>query len=184
MKLTKELIEDCVITHTVEMNDFPAQEKHRKDCGCNDCREPQDKTYPCFCCGLDYFETGVVEIDERYCCKSCLWEYMKKTHGVQQDSEPLRGHPAFLSILDEIRALHLKKAADYGTHEDCLANMRSDDFGVEAWRYAVLQCKNKMKRLQAYCQNGKLANEGVEDSMLDLAAYAIIALVLKREASK
>lgn len=93
----------------------------------------------------------------------------------------VNGHPSFLAILDEIKALHCRKAADYGSGNDPLANMRSDDFGVPAYVNAILQCKNKLKRLQAFCVNGKLANEGVEDSFLDLAAYAIIGLVLYRE---
>lgn len=108
--------------------------------------------------------------------------FREKPSGETSGETAAAGHPAFLAILDEIRALHCRKALDYGTATDLFSNMRTDDFGVEAWRYAVLQCKNKMKRLQAYCQNGRLANEGVEDSFLDLAAYAIIGLALYREA--
>jgi hypothetical protein len=38
-----------------------------------------------------------------------------------------------------------------------------------------------MHRIQSFLQNGSLANESVEDSLKDLAAYALIALVLFRE---
>lgn len=37
---------------------------------------------------------------------------------------------------------------------------------------------DKVRRLQSWVQNGKLENEGAEDSMRDIAVYSIIALVL------
>ena len=92
------------------------------------------------------------------------------------------GHPEFLKVLDEIRAMHLRKGQDYGTKRDTFANVRSaEEFGLEAWKGAILRANDKMARLKAFCVNGKLANESVEDSLLDLANYAMIALVLFRE---
>jgi hypothetical protein len=38
-----------------------------------------------------------------------------------------------------------------------------------------------MRRLQAYAINGTLANEGVEDALMDLLVYAGIGLALWRE---
>lgn len=92
------------------------------------------------------------------------------------------GHPEYLKLLDEMRALHVKKAADYGRGEDPLANCRaSADFGVPAWVGVVMRANDKMHRIKSFLQNGKLENESVEDSLKDLAAYALIALVLFRE---
>lgn len=92
------------------------------------------------------------------------------------------GDPCFLVILDEIRAMHIKKGADYGTSKDHFANVRaSEEFGIPAWMGAVLRGNDKMARLKAFAQKGKLENESVEDSLIDLANYAIIALVLWRE---
>ena len=45
----------------------------------------------------------------------------------------------------------------------------------------MVRATDKVRRLQTYAVNGRLANEGVEDSLMDLAVYAIIALVLWRE---
>lgn len=92
------------------------------------------------------------------------------------------GDERFLSVLDEMRRLHVKKGADYGTDQDCFANIRaSEAFGVQPWRGALMRANDKMARLQTYCRKGTLANEGVEDSLLDLANYAVIALCLFRE---
>jgi hypothetical protein len=40
---------------------------------------------------------------------------------------------------------------------------------------------DKMIRLKSMAVNGSLQNESVEDSLMDLAAYSILALILYRE---
>lgn len=95
---------------------------------------------------------------------------------------PEVGSQEFLDVLDEIRELHMRNAADYGSDEDPFANIRaSRDVGVEPWRGAWMRAKDKVKRIDRFCVKGTLANEGVEDSLIDLAAYSIIALALFRE---
>jgi hypothetical protein len=92
------------------------------------------------------------------------------------------GHPEYLKLLDEMRVLHCKKAADYGRGEDPFANVRAGaDFGVPAWVGVMIRANDKMHRIKSFIQNGELKNESVEDSLKDLAAYALIALVLLRE---
>ena len=84
--------------------------------------------------------------------------------------------------MEEIMAMHLKKGADYGTNKDNFANVRSaEEFGIPAWQGAVLRANDKMARLKTFCVKGELQNESVEDSLLDLANYAAIALTLYRE---
>ncbi len=88
----------------------------------------------------------------------------------------------FRDCLKEVADLHAKKGADYGTNTDPFANVRaSEEFNIPAWQGAVLRANDKMSRLKTYCVKGTLANEGVEDSLLDLATYALIGLVLFRE---
>lgn len=78
--------------------------------------------------------------------------------------------------------MHDKKQKDYGREGDPFANVRaSADFGVPAWIGCTIRMNDKMKRLQKAARGGTMANESVEDSLLDLAVYAIIALVLRRE---
>lgn len=92
------------------------------------------------------------------------------------------GDPRFRAVLDELWEMHCRKGADYGTDSDQFANVNSaSEFGVEPWRAALLKCNDKMTRLKAYCRRGTLANEGVEDSLLDAANYFAIAAVLFRE---
>jgi hypothetical protein len=92
------------------------------------------------------------------------------------------GNPAFLRVLREMASLHAMKAADYGSGDDPLANVRATEgFGVAPWLGALLRANDKVHRLKEFAKKGTLANEGVEDSLIDLAAYAIISLVLFRE---
>tara|TARA_Y100000310_G_scaffold338983_1_gene430203 strand:+ start:1142 stop:1297 length:156 start_codon:yes stop_codon:yes gene_type:complete len=43
---------------------------------------------------------------------------------------------------------------------------------------------DKMSRLKTFAKKGSLSNESVEDSLRDLAVYAIIALCLYQEESE
>ncbi len=78
--------------------------------------------------------------------------------------------------------MHLRKAADYGTGEDPLANVRaSAQWGIAPWVGALVRAQDKVTRLQAAAKGSTLVNEGIEDSLLDLASYALISLALFRE---
>lgn len=98
---------------------------------------------------------------------------------------PAKGDARYRALLDQMWEVHCKKAADYGNGEqgDFLANLRaSEAFGLPAWLGAMIRLNDKVVRLQAYAKKRTLANEGVEDSLIDLAAYALLTLILHREA--
>lgn len=98
------------------------------------------------------------------------------------DPHPEAGHPAYLALLDEMKELHCRKAADYGRGADPFANVRAGaEFGVPAWVGVMIRANDKVHRIKSFIANGSLKNESVEDSLKDLAAYALIALVLFRE---
>ena len=93
------------------------------------------------------------------------------------------GHPRFLALLDQLRAMHLAKSADYGTADDIFANFHgSTAMGIPPWQGAVLRLTDKVFRIQSFIKNGTLKNEPLMDSFLDLASYALIAAVLFEEA--
>jgi len=84
---------------------------------------------------------------------------------------------SFELILKEVQAMHDKKSRDYGRPGDPYFNIRgSEDFGISSWIGAVMRANDKMKRLQLAAAGGTLANEGVEDSLLDMITYLTIAL--------
>jgi hypothetical protein len=95
-------------------------------------------------------------------------------------------HPsstAFIELLAEMQRLHESKSADYGSEDDPLANVRSgaDFVNIEPWRGCMVRIADKVQRLRTFCRTGRLVHEGVRDTLLDLAAYSLLAIVLHDE---
>lgn len=93
---------------------------------------------------------------------------------------------AFLNVLTEVWQMHLAKTKDYGRDDDALANIRhgAETVNIEPWRACLVRIADKITRLRTFCHNGNLVHEGVEDTFLDLTAYAAIALVLYRQEAR
>lgn len=98
----------------------------------------------------------------------------------------LKRHPSserFHEVLRSLAALHDRKSLDYGRDDDPFANVRaSSEWGVPEWVGAMVRATDKVRRLQTFARRGSLANESAKDAFLDLAVYAVIALVLYEEA--
>ena len=115
-----------------------------------------------------------------------LWETLEKIRRARPEQPALRpGSREFVAVLEELKALHLKKTMDYGVDDDALSNIRSsaDIVNMPAWAGCVIRMSDKMHRLKAFFRRGKTEFDGVEDTLKDLACYAAIALVLYREAT-
>jgi hypothetical protein len=97
-------------------------------------------------------------------------------------------HPtsqAFYSLCDSLKAMHASKSADYGcpSGNDPLANIRNGAafVGIPSWKGAMVRLSDKVTRLATFNATGRLGHEGVEDTLLDLASYALLALLLYQE---
>ncbi len=96
-----------------------------------------------------------------------------------------RGNPEFEGVIEEVLAMHRRKGADYGTKDDFFANVSaSKDWGISPWIGAMMRANDKVVRLQSAARGSTLQNEGIEDSLLDIATYSIIALCLLRREGK
>ena len=77
-----------------------------------------------------------------------------------------------------------RKRADYAEDHDAFGNFRltAAFAGFEApWLSAAFNCSQKLARIQALRANGRAdnpANEALEDTILDLATYACLALAM------
>jgi Nucleotide modification associated domain 1 len=79
--------------------------------------------------------------------------------------------------------VHDTKMHDYGTAGDPYANIRAaQEFGIDPWVGSILRGNDKMARIKSFIDKGELKHESVKDSLIDLANYAIIALILFEEA--
>lgn len=97
-------------------------------------------------------------------------------------------HPtsqSFYDLCDRLKGMHRSKSSDYGcpTGNDPLANIRNGAkfVGIEPWKGAMVRLSDKVTRLATFNVTGSLGHEGVEDTLLDLASYALLALLLYRE---
>ena len=115
--------------------------------------------------------------DEPY-IEHLLEQQRLRGDGITHEQRP--GSLPFLELLEEVRQLHLSKSQDYGSESDPLANIRSgaDFVNIEPWRGCLVRVADKVQRLKTYCRTGRLVHEGVRDTLLDLAAYSLLAIVL------
>lgn len=113
-----------------------------------------------------------------------LLERLKETRTTFSSERP--GSLPFLELLDEVRALHLSKSQDYGSESDPLANIRqgAEFVNIEPWRGCMVRIADKVQRLRTFCQTGRLVHEGVRDTLLDLSAYSLLAIVLFDEGNR
>jgi hypothetical protein len=128
---------------------------------------------------------------------AAAWRRITQESAARYHAERLTGdsllaasdiHPtsqAFLDLLDTIRELHLSKSSDYGcpSGTDPLANIRNGAkfVGIPPFKAAMVRLSDKVTRLATFNATGRLHFEGVEDTLLDLASYSLLALVLYRE---
>lgn len=90
----------------------------------------------------------------------------------------------FVDILGQMLETHDRKQKDYGKDDVPFANVEgSAEWGVPNWVGAMLRATDKVRRLQSFALKGELANESAEDAFIDLANYAIIALIQYRKES-
>ena len=103
--------------------------------------------------------------------------------GVMRASDVHPTSQAYFDLLERMKALHASKSRDYGSEHDPLANIRNGALfvGIEPWKGAMVRLSDKVTRLATFNRTGRLEHEGVEDNLMDLASYALLALLLYRE---
>jgi hypothetical protein len=96
------------------------------------------------------------------------------------------GSPEYLSLLEAMKSLHIRKNAGYAGSDnpDPWANFRmSVGFGVSALDGCLVRMTDKYIRVQNLRKDpaNDQVGESIDDTLMDLAAYALIAICLRRE---
>lgn len=79
------------------------------------------------------------------------------------------------SILNEIKQLHNRKNADYGDSFD----KTLDEFGLVA---SATRMSDKFNRFKSLIKNpAQVSDEKIEDTLIDLASYAIMTIKWMRQ---
>ena len=91
-------------------------------------------------------------------------------------------HPRFAEILEKMKQIHYAKDHDYAG-EIPFANFRlAEKLGVPAWKAVMIRMSDKWSRLCTLATTeAEVKDESFEDTLLDLANYSIICLILKKE---
>ena len=90
----------------------------------------------------------------------------------------------FYELLDSMKAIHDAKRHDYGREEDIFANFRTCEMaGIPAWKGSCIRLGDKFSRLMGFAKKEKLQvkDESIKDTLLDMANYALITLILYEE---
>lgn len=92
----------------------------------------------------------------------------------------------YLELLNEMKELHIKKNAGYAgmDAEDPWANFRlAEGFGVSAFKGTLVRMSDKYIRVKNLVKNPKneQVGESIKDTLIDLAAYSLIAVCLLEE---
>ncbi len=93
------------------------------------------------------------------------------------------GHPGFYKLLDQMAELHSRKNHDYAGTSDPLRNLRAcSRIGMDPFIGVLIRLQDKWSRLESLSTADPLvANESIEDTLLDNAVYSLLAIILRRE---
>jgi len=106
----------------------------------------------------------------------------------KNDETVFDGDPKFLELLEQMKTLHRNKNRGYaGDSEDRWANFRiSEAFGISAFLGTLVRMSDKWVRITNLVKNPKneRVGESIKDTLMDLAAYALIAICIMEEEEK
>lgn len=92
-------------------------------------------------------------------------------------------NPKFQKILDEMAELHSNKNSNYASKEDFLSNFkRVERIGISPLKSCIVRMSDKWERIMNLLGGEKdNVGESVRDTLIDLAVYSIIAILLIEE---
>ena len=93
----------------------------------------------------------------------------------------------FYELLDTMKNTHDAKRHDYANPDDVFANFRTcEQAGIPAWKGCCVRLGDKFSRIMGFAKKEKLKvkDESIKDTLIDMANYALIALILYEEEQK
>lgn len=91
----------------------------------------------------------------------------------------------FAMLTQKMVSLCVDKSHDYAGVTDPLSNLREcERAGIPAWKGIIaMRMADKMSRLLTFCKQEemKVNNESLTDTLLDLANYCLLAILIYQE---
>lgn len=97
------------------------------------------------------------------------------------------GHPDFYKLLEQMAELHSRKNHDYCGTKEPLKNLKASlRIGVKPFVGVALRLQDKWSRLESFLNFGDflVKDENVEDTLIDIAIYSLLAIILLRDEKK
>jgi predicted ATP-grasp superfamily ATP-dependent carboligase len=97
------------------------------------------------------------------------------------------GHKDFYKLLDKMAETHSQKNHDYSEGaKDPLSNFRMcESLGIPAWKGVLVRISDKWSRItQLSTKEAQVKDESIEDTLLDMANYCLLCIILRRELKK
>ena len=98
-------------------------------------------------------------------------------------TEKRYGHPDFYKLLETMAQVHSDKNHDYAGEGDPLRNFKaSERMGIEPWVGVAVRMCDKFTRFENFIKQRELhvKDETIDDTLIDLANYALICILLRR----
>ncbi|MDD3493412.1 MAG: nucleotide modification associated domain-containing protein [Candidatus Thermoplasmatota archaeon] len=94
------------------------------------------------------------------------------------------GHPLFYKLLEQMADLHARKNQNYAEAGDPLSNLKGcARIGLSPLTGVIVRLQDKWSRIEQLVKGQPdLVGESLEDTLIDSAIYALLAIILLREA--
>lgn len=91
------------------------------------------------------------------------------------------GHPGYIALLDELRAIHKTKSGGYGTTADPFGNFTAvaSLSGEPRYLYPVLRAIEKLTRFMSLHAQGRV--DELEEELLDVSSLGLCAAAMLRD---
>lgn len=107
--------------------------------------------------------------------------------GIMKPELSGNGHPRFYDLLKRMAEVHSAKNRDYAGETDPLRNLRQcADAGIDPWVGVIVRMTDKLDRLKSFAKARAFAvkDEGISDTLIDLANYSLLCLILFEDQRK
>jgi len=93
------------------------------------------------------------------------------------------GHPRFFTAIKKMAEIHANKNRDYGNGNPLGNFMTAEQLGVDPFLGVLIRMSDKWTRICSLTNSGEqyVKDEAIEDTLMDLANYALLSLVIKEE---
>lgn len=88
------------------------------------------------------------------------------------------------AICDKMLITYEAKDTDYAANGKPMGNFRmSEEMGIPAWKGVLIRMGDKRRRIESFANKGtyEVADEKVDDTMIDLSNYSLLDMILLEE---